>query len=221
MRWYDFLELFVAQRMPDLTPSLRALAPLLYQTAMGISGVTFPADPIENEPDYAAALAAFEAAPAVRILFDNGAGGSTPGAPVAAFEQSFCALPAARDGRQVVVPGLRWRPAGAATEVGRRRHVQLDSEGSAAYRLHRQHRRPGGLWGTSPSYHWTQNPSGTALSYLTAPLPRTRWSSARGALHAWIEASTPNVDLQVTVSEVRPDGNETFVQDGWLRRERA
>jgi len=25
------------------------------------------------------------------------------------------------------------------------------------------------------------------------------------------------VDLQATVSEVRPDGNETFVQDGWLR----
>ena len=61
VRWYDFLSLFVAQRLPDLTPSLRAFAPLLYQTAMGISGVTFPADPIEDEPDYASALAAFEA----------------------------------------------------------------------------------------------------------------------------------------------------------------
>jgi uncharacterized protein len=37
-----------------------------------------------------------------------------------------------------------------------------------------------------------------------------------GALHAWIKASTPDVDLQVTISEVRPDGNETFVQSGWL-----
>ncbi len=26
-----------------------------------------------------------------------------------------------------------------------------------------------------------------------------------------------DVDLQATVSEVRPDGNETFVQDGWMR----
>ena len=34
---------------------------------------------------------------------------------------------------------------------------------------------------------------------------------------AWIESSTPDVDLQATVSEVRPDGHETFVQDGWLR----
>ena len=38
-----------------------------------------------------------------------------------------------------------------------------------------------------------------------------------GAVEAWIKASVPNVDLQVTVSEVRPDGKETFVQNGWLR----
>jgi predicted acyl esterase len=34
---------------------------------------------------------------------------------------------------------------------------------------------------------------------------------------AWIRSSRPNVDLQVTVTEVRPDGKETFVQGGWLR----
>ena len=32
-----------------------------------------------------------------------------------------------------------------------------------------------------------------------------------------MRSSTPNVDLQATVSEVRPDGKETFVQNGWLR----
>jgi predicted acyl esterase len=36
-------------------------------------------------------------------------------------------------------------------------------------------------------------------------------------VQAWIKSSAPSVDLQVTVSEVRPDGNETFVQSGWLR----
>jgi predicted acyl esterase len=38
-----------------------------------------------------------------------------------------------------------------------------------------------------------------------------------GAVSAWIRASRPSVDLQATVSEVRPDGRETFVQSGWLR----
>jgi predicted acyl esterase len=38
-----------------------------------------------------------------------------------------------------------------------------------------------------------------------------------GSLQAWISASVRDVDLQVTVSEVRPDGIETFVQSGWVR----
>ena len=32
-----------------------------------------------------------------------------------------------------------------------------------------------------------------------------------------MQSSTPDVDLQATISEVRPDGNETFVQNGWIR----
>ena len=36
-------------------------------------------------------------------------------------------------------------------------------------------------------------------------------------MHAWVRSSTPNVDLQATITEVRPDGKETFVQSGWVR----
>jgi predicted acyl esterase len=32
-----------------------------------------------------------------------------------------------------------------------------------------------------------------------------------------VRSAARNVDLQATVSEVRPDGKETFVQGGWLR----
>jgi hypothetical protein len=38
-----------------------------------------------------------------------------------------------------------------------------------------------------------------------------------GRVDLWVRSSTPNVDLQATVSEVRPDGKETFVQNGWIR----
>ncbi len=38
-----------------------------------------------------------------------------------------------------------------------------------------------------------------------------------GAVHVWVRSSTPDVDLQATIGEVRPDGNETFVQNGWMR----
>ncbi|HKH21980.1 MAG TPA: CocE/NonD family hydrolase C-terminal non-catalytic domain-containing protein, partial [Solirubrobacterales bacterium] len=36
----------------------------------------------------------------------------------------------------------------------------------------------------------------------------------------WIRAKAPDVDLQATISEIRPDGKETFVQGGWLRASR-
>jgi predicted acyl esterase len=217
VRWYDFLSLFVARRAPQLTADQVALAPLLYQTAMGVSGVQFPADPLEGEPSYAAALAAFEALPPIRILFDNGAGGSAPGDPVAGFEQSFSRFP---------LPGTRAR----AWYLGARGTLVLGapsgSPGVDAFTWAPGARPatdftgntgPGGLWGASPRYRWTQNPAGTALSYITAPLTANTVVVGGGALQAWIEASTPDVDLQVTVSDVRPDGNETFVQSGWVR----
>ena len=36
-------------------------------------------------------------------------------------------------------------------------------------------------------------------------------------MYVWVRSSTPDVDLLATVSEVRPDGNETFVQNGYMR----
>ena len=38
---------------------IHAAAPLIYQEAMGISGMTLPPDPIQQQPTYAGALAAF------------------------------------------------------------------------------------------------------------------------------------------------------------------
>ena len=55
------------------------------------------------------------------------------------------------------------------------------------------------------------------LLRLGAARRRTPRSIGGGAVHLWVRSSTPDVDLQATISEVRPDGNETFVQNGWLR----
>jgi uncharacterized protein len=216
-RWYDFLSLFVAGRLPSLSPAVKALAPELYQVAMGVSGVTFPADdPIEDQPSYAAALAAFERLPAVRILFDNGAGASSPGAPVAGFEASFARFP---------LPGTHAESWYLGTH-GVLRIARPGSPGVDAFTWNpharpatdfRGNTGPGGLWGATPRYRWAVDPAGTALSYVSAPLTQDVVVVGAGALQGWLEAPTPDVDLQVTVSEVRPDGVQTFVQSGWLR----
>ena len=69
----------------------------------------------------------------------------------------------------------------------------------------------------TPPYQWAQSPSGGAASYLTSPLSGNTTVIGGGAVRLWVRSSTPNVDLQATISEVRPDGKETFVQGGWVR----
>jgi len=197
-RWFDFLSLYVAKRAPVLSQDLRNLAPVVFQTSMGVPNVTLPDDPIQAAGSYDAALAAFEALPSVRILFDNGAGGS-PGAPVPGFEQSFASWP--RGTAQT------WALGDGSFKLDPSARPKTSFTGNTG---------PGGLWGATPAYRWLPNPAGTAASWQTEPLAQNTVVIGAGAFSAQIKASAANVDLQVTISELRPDGHETFVQNGWL-----
>jgi hypothetical protein len=223
-RLYDFLSLYVAKEAPFTNPFtavVQASAPIAFQAAMGITGLTLPPDPIQLPPNltYAQAKTAFEALPEVRVLFDNGAGNPAhPGWPYPGFEQSFSSFP---------IPGTTARSwylgGGGALGDG-----PPATDGSDQFTWNAGARPPtdftgdtgsgsGGLWTATPNYQWSQDPAGTAVSYLTQPLSQDTAVIGAGALHVWVRSSTPNVDLQATVSEVRPDGKETFVQNGWLR----
>src|SRR5205085_2961279 len=93
-RWCDFLALYVARQAPIVNcASIHAAAPAIYQEAMGIPGVTMPPDPIQLQPTYSGALAAFEQLPSIRVLFDSGAGGKQPGEPQPGFEKSWASFP--------------------------------------------------------------------------------------------------------------------------------
>jgi hypothetical protein len=217
-KWFDFLKLYVAKEPPAVySPVVQALGPVVYEAAMGITGVTMPPDPVQQEPTYQGALERFESQPAVRILFDNGAGGE-PGQPYAGFARSFKRFP---------LPGTRaksWFFARGGALRNRR------PRGAGAVRFQaNDDARPltnftgdtgageNGIWTATPDYRWTQNPRGTALSFVSEPLGRDTVVVGAGAVHVWVRASKPNVDFQATVTEVRPDGKETFVQGGWAR----
>ena len=218
-RWFDFLELYVAQRRPR---------PVAVGDLGGIAALRggdgrprrHPAPrPDPGQPSYETAKSAFEAQPSIRILFDNGGGGA-PGAPVPGFERDFKRFP---------IPGTKPRSwffrtsgalAGKPPKKGRK-------GGSQRFRWDREARPPtdfagsdtgsGDLWTAHPSFDWRQPPAGTAASFVSPPLGADTAIIGAGAVHAWIRASVPDVDLQVTVSEVRPDGKETYVQSGYLR----
>jgi predicted acyl esterase len=218
-RWCDFLSLYVARQAPLLScAATHTAAPAIYQEAMGISGVTMPPDPIQLQPTYATALAAFERLPQIRVLFDNGAGGPQPGQPVPGFERSWPSFP---------IPGTTARAWYLAPDGGLR--DKLPGKPGAESFTWDAHARPltdftgdtaagaGGLWTATPPYHWQENPPGNAVSYVTDPLAGNTTVVGAGAVQLWVRSSTPNVDLQATITEVRPDGKETFVQNGWVR----
>jgi predicted acyl esterase len=215
-RWYDFLQLYVAKQAPiTRAAAIQAGGPAIYQFAMGIPGVTMPPDPIQTKPTYQSALNAFERLPSIRILFDSGAGGSSPGQPLPAFEHSFARFP---------IPNTQARSwyltskgdLTAKRAPGRHANSFKWNPNKPGLTDFTGNTGTGGLWGATPDYHWKQHPDGTAVSYVTAPLRRNTTVIGAGALHLWVRSSTPNVDLQATISEVRPDNKETFVQGGWV-----
>ena len=226
-RWYDFLELFVAHQAPILNQALiRVAAPIIYQTALGVPSndfETLPTDPIQLELTYQSALDAFDQLPSVRVLFDNGAGPSptgtlTAGDPYPGFEQSFSSFP---------IPGTTatyWylSPNGTlSSQPSGQRGIDWYRSNAAALPMndYSNNTSTGGLWANASAWQWRwrQNPAGTSVSYVSAPLGTNTTVIGGGAIHLWVRSSTPDVDLQATVSEVRPDGNETFVQNGWMR----
>lgn len=69
-----------------------------------------------------------------------------------------------------------------------------------------------------PAVQWDERPpEGTFASFTTAPLEQDSVLLGSASLDLWLSSTAPDTDVEVTMSEVRPDGQEVFVQQGWLR----
>ena len=179
-------------------------------------GVTapLPPDPFAGVTSYARAKQIFEAFPRVRILFENG-GGSDPGAPAPRFEADFPSWP---------VPGITATPwyfdANGALAT-----TPPPTAGANSYVYDPSHQHdttiPGGsqsaTWAKLPSFDWPAPAADTALSYETAPLAHDVTAIGNASVDLWLKSTASDTDIQVTITEVRPDGKEVYVQNGWLR----
>ena len=187
-RWYDFLQLYVAKRGADHELGADPRPPRRSSTRRrwASRGVTLPPDPIQLHPTYDAALAAFEQLPSIRVLFDNGAGGAQPGPP-----GSRPSSARGRASRSRAPPRARGtsaraaRSADAPAGAGRGQLVHLERARPAADELHRRHRGgPGGSGRDAALSVEQQNPPGSAVSYVTAPLSANTTVVGGGAVHA-------------------------------------
>ena len=139
-RLYDFLQLYVAREAP-ITKSavIQATAIPIFQAMFGIDGMTLPPDPIQLQPTYDLAKAAFEAQPPIRVLFDNG-GQLECRLAVSGLRAVVLELPDPGRHGSLLVPRAqrRAREPGSATPL---RTVHLGRQCPAADRLLRQHGR--------------------------------------------------------------------------------
>ncbi len=226
-RLYDFLMLYVAKEAPFVkSVLLRAAAPVFYSTALGTPQeqlITLPVDPIQLQPTHASALKAFEALKPVRILFNNGAGADplgqkVSGNPYPAYEQSFDALPIPTQQAKSWYLGPNQTMLNApVTKAG----TNAFSADPSAVPLNNYTggTGTGGLWANTSKWQWDwrSHPSGKSLSYVTAPLAQNTTVIGAGAVELWARSSQPDVDFMVTISEIDAKGNETFVQNGFMR----
>ena len=233
-RMVDFYELYVAHRRPvlnvdtgpgktlqtGLTAALGVLGGPLLKIEMGIPHATLndlTPDPVAAAPTYASALAKFNRTPAITVGFDSGAAaGNAPGIPLPAFTATASRFPfpgtVARSWS--FAPGGTLAPSGDASGAGS--FTYRSAEGTSTD-YHGHNTGAGGLWNTLPTYDWASPRTGQAVSFLTPPLTRSTVVVGAGTASLWVKSSKPAVDLQATVTEVRPDGKEVYVQNGYLR----
>ena len=60
-------------------------------------------------------------------------------------------------------------------------------------------------------------PPGGSVAYTSPALRKDMVLAGPASLDLWLSSTATDTDLQATVTEVRPDGEETYVQRGWLR----
>ena len=212
----EFLDFYVARKIPTIPPFVRATAPLIWAAITGVPGLTIPPDRFGGFTSFDAALRTFEAEKPVRILWETGnAPGSIAGAPLPSAETRYSAWPV---------------PEAQATTWYFRSHGRLSPNPSSNDDATDTFRpdpdvRPrtnytgggGGIWNANPPYQWTPVVAGSSLSYTTDPLAKPLAMVGTGSVDLWISSSAPDSDVQVTLSEIRPDGSERYVQNGWLR----
>jgi predicted acyl esterase len=217
--WMEFLDIFVAERVPVRAAGIPAILEVVADTIfeIDVADLALPPARFDGSETYAEVLAFWRSEPQIRILMENGGMPDTPGSPIPTFKLEVDEWPPTADALTAwFAPGgglTTEKPAGASSES-----FVYDSSFAQVQTLDGVDQ--GGPWVANPGWNWRQRPVGTNLVYTTAPLAEDTLLIGTSAVHLQVRADAPDVDLQVTLSEVRTDGYEVYVQNGWLRTSR-
>jgi uncharacterized protein len=212
-RWLEFLDIYVAGRIPTQDPFLTLLAPVLSaQATGGAKSVSPPPLRFTDAASVAAAKTAFAAQdPRVRVLFDNGGGDLGPGALQPTFEADYASWPPrASVTRYFLGPnGTLGTTKGTATSASWRPDPSVRPATDLP---------TGNVWAAQPPYDWTAVPASNGVAFETPVFGSTTAIVGPASLDLWVRSTGSNTDLQATVTEVRPGSSqEEYVTSGFLR----
>ena len=214
-QWLEFLDVYVADRVP-VAPTGFAAAVLGNFTAFASGTSTelaLPATRFTTDKNATKARTDFARhTPRVTVLFDNGASTAGSGNPGATYSAGFTTWPA--KGKTVTY----YLGTGGAMST-----KQLRTAGSASLLLDPSTRPPvslpsGNPWSAAPPWNWTTVPAADGLGFQTSPFTSDTTIVGPSTLDLWVRSSTPVLDIQASITEVRPSANqEEYVTSGFLR----
>jgi predicted acyl esterase len=213
-RWFEFLELYVAERVPQLNPLIRAVGADEFAGEFNMTGYNFPEDRFTGM-SYEDALAAYQTENPVLLQFENGAAlPGQPGAPVPRFSTTLDSWPA-RD----AAPTTWFADADGALATSAPTSAGVDvwafdpDAGTNVFFGERGYQLLVRQW----DLNWTRFAPGDFVSYLTPAFDEDVVLTGPGVAEVWVRSAQTDVHVQVTLTEVTPRGDETLIQSGWLR----
>jgi uncharacterized protein len=214
VEWKAFLDIYVAHKVPVISAQVRALAPTLFSTIFKES-MQIPPDRFASYPTWEAAKAAYEAEDDYRVIFENGNGDATKlGAPIGTTDLRFASWP-----HPATAPVRMY----FETDGSMGATAPTDAFAASSFTLdpaagHRGILASGGnVWDPLPAYSWMQPAAGKDVVFESAALSSDLVMLGSASADLWIRSPVDDADLEVNVMEIRPDGQEMFVQAGWLR----
>jgi putative CocE/NonD family hydrolase len=136
----------------------------------------------------------WQSTPHITILHEVSEGATTP--PRAAWTSTYRGWPEVMKPVTLYFHGDGSLATGPATSAG-----QSSFAGPAPAQS--------GSWATPPR-------PGTSVSYTTPPLAHDADFFGPASVNLWLSSTAPDTGIEVIISEVRPDGQEQYVQAGWL-----
>ncbi len=205
----EFVDFYVGKRIPKVSSLLLLGAPAILQSIFGGSAIPISQSEYAGYSSYSAALAAYQAAPEVRLAWENGAGAS-PGEPVGTAESQFSAWPVPGtiatpmylqpDGRLAAAPDTvpDNQPRAFSSYVydpTSKRPSTFDGGSDAIWTAETQ---------TSSQIHWNPLTEGDSLSFVTAPYTKETAYAGQGSVDLWLRSTALDTDLETTLTDRAP-----------------